>query len=96
MAGQRKVHTREFKAKIALEAMKEEKTIAQIASEYGVHPVQISTWKGQALAQMVDGFTRKNAKKKKTDEVPKEKLYEQIGQLKVELDWLKKKSVELR
>jgi transposase-like protein len=95
MAGQRKKHTPEFKAKVALEAMKEEKTVNQIASEFDVHPGQISQWKRQALEQMVVGFTRKGGKRDQNDEALREKLYSQIGQLKVENDWLKKKSVEL-
>ncbi len=95
MAGQRKRHTAEFKAKVALEALREEKTVNQIASEYDVHPGQISQWKKQALEQLVVGFTRKGGKRDQDDEALKEKLYSQIGQLKVENDWLKKKSVEL-
>ena len=91
----RKQHTPEFKAKVALEALKEERTVNEIASHYEVHAAQISQWKKQALEQMVQGFTRKNSKNKKDDEALKEKLFSQIGQLKVENDWLKKKSVEL-
>ena len=91
----RKQHTPEFKAKVALEALKEERTVNEIASHYEVHAAQISQWKKQALEQMVQGFTRKNSKSKKDDEALKEKLFSQIGQLKVENDWLKKKSVEL-
>ena len=91
----RKQHTPEFNAKVALEALKEERTVNEIASHYEVHAAQISQWKKQALEQMVQGFTRKNSKNKKDDEALKEKLFSQIGQLKVENDWLKKKSVEL-
>ena len=80
---------------MALEALKEERTVNEIASHYEVHAAQISQWKKQALEQMVQGFTRKNSKNKKDDEALKEKLFSQIGQLKVENDWLKKKSVEL-
>lgn len=95
MAGQRKRHTPEFKAKVALEAMKEEKTVAQLASIYEVHSAQISLWKKQALEQLVAGFSRSGGKKDRDDGDLKEKLYSQIGQLKVENDWLKKKSIEL-
>lgn len=90
---QRKKHTAQFKAKVALEALKERKTASQIASEYQVHAVQISQWKKEALTLLSEGFG-KNAGKKKVsdDDFTKEQLYAQIGQLKVELDWLKKKS----
>ena len=94
---QRKNFSAEFKAKVALEAIKEQKTINQIASEYEVHVSQVSAWKKQALEQMAMGFTdkRKEAKEAKGDEAEKDRLYSQIGQLKVENDWLKKKSGEL-
>ena len=95
MAGQRKKHTPEFKAKVALEAMKEEMTSNQIASKYDVHPAQISQWKKQAQEQLVAGFQRGAKKKTNEDEALKEKLYSQIGQLTVEVDWLKKKSEQL-
>lgn len=89
---QRKRHTAEFKAKVALEALKEEKTVNQIASEYEVHATQVSTWKKQALEQIADGFRSKKELKKRESGPTKEELYSQIGQLKVEVDWLKKKS----
>ncbi len=92
----RKQHTPEFKDKVALEALKEERTVNEIATHYEVHPAQTSQWKKQALEQLAQGFTRKNSKLKKDDESLKEKLYSQIGQLKVENDWLKKKSTELK
>lgn len=81
-----------FKAKVALEAIKEEKTSAQLASQYQVHSSQIRTWKALLKKGVIDIF---NGNKKKTKEDKEEliqELYRQIGQLKVELDWLKKKS----
>ena len=96
MAGQRKRHTPEFKAKVAMEALKEQQTVNEIASKYGVHPGQISQWKKQASEQLVAGFERGAAKKKADEhEALQERLYSQIGQLKVEVDWLKKKSRQL-
>lgn len=87
----RKKYGAEFKAKIALEALKEQRTINEIASEFGVHPNQVSLWKKEAL----EGFTRIFSGPKERgaveNEKAKEQLYSQIGQMKVELDWLKKK-----
>ena len=90
---QRKRHTPEFKAKVALEALREQKAASQIAAEYEVHPAQISQWKKQALEHLGAAFTAGGlATVTRDEEALKEKLYSQIGQLKVELDWLKKKS----
>jgi transposase-like protein len=93
---QRKRHTAEFKAKVALEAMREQKTANQIAAEYEVSPSQISQWKKQAQEHLVAAFTAGGVTAiVRDDEGLKEKLYSQIGQLKVENDWLKKKSTLL-
>ena len=94
MAGQRKRHTAEFKAKVALEALKDEMTVNQIAARYEVHPGQVSQWKKQALEQLVTGFSRGSKAERDKEDIT-EKLFAQIGQLKVENDWLKKKSIEL-
>lgn len=90
---QRKKYTPEFKAKIALEAIKELRTISELASLHSVHPTMITRWKRQLLNQSPSLFSSKKQelKKKKQNELTAE-LYQQIGQLKVELDWLKKKS----
>ena len=94
---QRKRHTAEFKAKIALEALREQKTANQLAAEHEVHAAQISQWKKQALDHLVTAFTAGGVAAVTRDEdALKDKLYSQIGQLKVELDWLKKKSELLR
>ena len=88
---ERRHFSAEFKAKVAREAIKEQKTIAEIAAEHEVHPNQIAQWKKQLLDALPDVFTRENAYNKKREEKLKDRLYRQIGQLKVELDWLKKK-----
>jgi len=81
-----------FKAKVALEALKGEKTIAEIASQYKVHPTQINKWKKLVLERLPELFNSKIKKKELEAEQLQAELYQQIGQLKVELDWLKKKS----
>ncbi|CAG1066464.1 hypothetical protein BAC1_02080 [uncultured bacterium] len=88
----KKNHDAAFKAKVALEAVKGEKTIAQIASEYGVHPNQIGQWKKRLLEDLPGLFSDRRRKEQKEDAAETDELYRQIGQLKVELDWLKKKS----
>ena len=92
MANMRTKRTSEFKAKVALAAIRGDQTITELASLYKVHPNQITTWKRQAQEQLASAFDSKKAKSQKADEALKEELYRQIGQLKVELDWLKKKS----
>lgn len=94
---QRKQHTAEFKAKVALEALREQKTANQISAEYEVHSTQIAHWKKQALEHLSAAFTTGGiAAVTRDDEALKDKLYSQIGQLKVENDWLKKKSAGFR
>ena len=89
---QRKKHSAEFKAKIALEAAKGLKTINEIASESEVHPSQVTLWKKQLLEEIPALFANNRGQKQKKDEDLTAMLYQQIGQLKVELDWVKKKS----
>ena len=88
----RKRYDAVFKSKVALEAIKGELTISEIASKTGVHPNQISKWKKQALAEIPGIFSRAKKKRKEKSEELESELYKQIGQMKVELDWLKKKS----
>ena len=95
MSGVRRRHSATFKAKVALEALKQDKTISQLSGEYGVHSNQITRWKNKVLADLPDVFSNKRRRKAKADEELQAELYRQIGQLKVELDWLKKKSVQL-
>jgi len=92
----RRNHSALFKAKVALEAVKKEKTIAQLSSDFGVHPNQITQWRRRLLDEVPDIFSKKRKKKEKDNEELQSELYRQIGQLKVELDWLKKKSELLR
>jgi transposase-like protein len=88
----RRQHTASFKVKVALEAIKEEKTIAQLASEHQVHPNQIQQWRKRLLAELPNIFLDRRKKDEKDGEKLEAELYRQIGQLKVELDWIKKKS----
>jgi transposase len=92
----RKRHDAAFKAKVALEAAKGEKTMAQLSSEFGVHANQIRQWKKQLLEELPRLFSDRRTKKEKDNDELQSELYRQIGQLKVELDWLKKKSQMLR
>ena len=92
MGSRRRRHTPQFKAKVALEAAKGDKTTAQLAELYGVHPTQITKWKGQLTTGAVDLFTDRRKKPDRDTEAVEAELYQQIGRLKVELDWLKKKS----
>jgi putative transposase len=91
-----KNYTAGFKARVALEAVKKEKTVAQLSSEYGVHVNQIAKWRKRLLEGLPEIFSNKNEKKSKEFEEVQSELYKQIGQLKVELDWLKKKSENFR
>ncbi len=89
---QYKRHSAEFKAKVALEAIKGQRTVNEIAGEYEVHPWQIAQWKRQVLAELPGLFSSKRVKEAQEEEELRASLYQQIGQLKVELDWLKKKA----
>ena len=89
---QRKVYKPEFKAKVALEAVKGRLTINQIAKQFEVHPNQISKWKKQFLENLPQIFDNSKQPTAEANEELTNQLYQQIGQLKVELDWLKKKS----
>lgn len=91
MKKQRKTYSSDLKVRIALEAIKGQKTINEIAGQYGVHPNQVTQWKKQALEGLPSLFSNRRARGAADDEALKAQLYQQIGQLKVELDWLKKK-----
>ena len=88
----RKGFNAEFKSKVALEAIKEEKTIAELSSQYEVHRTQITDWRKRALCGVKEIFKGKQEKVNKENEKLVDELYRQIGQLKVENEWLKKKA----
>jgi putative transposase len=92
MQNKRRNHTAAFKAQVALAAAKGDKTIAELASEYQVHPTQITQWKNQLLQSLTEVFSRRRQNDQEHQDELTAQLYQQIGQLKVELDWLKKKS----
>jgi len=90
-AKKRKVHTPEFKAKVGLEALQGINTINEIGQEFGVHPVTVGQWKKEIQEQAKKLFEGKRGPKPAPHREP-ERLYSEIGKLKMELDWLKKKS----
>lgn len=94
MTKKRRQFSSEFKAKVALEAVRGERTINEIAGEYGVHPNQVSQWKSLVLENLPEVFSgeRNQAKQEAAVHKERDELYRQIGQLKVEIDWLKKKT----
>ena len=94
MAKKRRKHSSQFKFRVALEAVKGHKTINQIASEYNLHPNQVSNWKRQLLTEGPAVFSSNTAKQLRQQEARETELYEQIGRLKMELEWLKKKAAQ--
>ena len=95
MAGKRKTHTAAFKAQVALAALKGDKTVNELASQHGVHPTLIHGWKKQLLQGAEDVFgSPAKADAQEAEDLQAER-YEQIGRLKMELDWLKKKAARL-
>ena len=91
MTTPRRSYSAEYKAKIVLEAIKGRKTINELAAEHGIHPNQISQWRTQLLEAAPSIFSERGSQRQKAAEDLQAHLYQQIGQLKVELDWLKKK-----
>lgn len=91
MAKKRTRRTKELKFKVALEAIKGQKQINEIAKEYNVHPQQVTQWKKDLLEKGADIFSSKTEQKAQNNEKEKGKLYQAIGQQQVEIDWLKKK-----
>lgn len=92
MAGKRKLHTAAFKAQVALAAVKGDRTVNELAGHYGVHPTLIHAWKKQLVAgaETIFGSPAKSASV--DAEARQAELFEQIGRLKMELEWLKKKA----
>ena len=91
MTKQRRRHSAQFKFQVAMDALKETKTIAQLSAQYGVHPNQISHWKKQLIDEGSTVFSKVNADQQRRQESIQAELYEQIGRLKMELEWLRKK-----
>jgi transposase-like protein len=92
MPRSRKSHPPSLKAKVAIEAIKAHKTTTQIAQIFGVHPTQVGGWKKQALAALPEIFSNGREQLRQQADAEKDELYKQIGQLKVELDFLKKRA----
>lgn len=92
--GKKRQLTAGFKAKVAMAAARGDKTLAELASQYGVYPNQISAWKKQLMEGMPELFEDGRKRKRAEPEPEVSQLYEQIGRLQVELEWLKKKSAE--
>ena len=86
----RKRYSAEFKAKVALEAIKGEETLAELATRFGLHPNMITNWKRQAIDNMAEGFSSKAKKNASTDEAQIKELHAKIGQLTIERDFLAK------
>ena len=94
MTKKRRKYSQQFKFKAALEAVKELKTINEIASAYSVHPTQVKNWKKQLLTEGPTVFGQNTAQQLREREARETELYEQIGRLKMELEWLKKKAAQ--
>jgi putative transposase len=91
--GRRGQHGPDIKAKVALLAIKGERTVNEIAGMYGIHPSVVARWKKQAVEELPQVFVNRRSAEVRAQEDLTASLYQQIGQLKVELDWLKKKAV---
>ena len=91
----RKTFAKEFKVKVAIEAIKGHKTVNELASEFEIHSSQINSWKKQLLDGASETFSRGKQKREEDYEAEKDRLYLQVGKLQVELDWLKKKTGHL-
>jgi transposase len=90
MSVQRKRYSAEKKIKVAVEVVKGQKAINELTSEYGVHPTQSTQWKKQALEEITAGFSEGREHRERTDEALVASLYQEIEQLEMEMDWLKK------
>ena len=92
LKNKRRNHSAQFKVKVAFAAAKGQNTIAELAKEYKVHPTQIVQWKKHLMDSLPEIFSVRRKKEQQEQKFLTNELYQQIGQLKVELDWLKKKS----
>lgn len=91
MTTTRKQYSPQFKARVALEAIRGEKTLSQLGSQFKVHPMQIAKWRKAAADQLPELFVDGRSGKPAATGADSDTLYQEIGRLKVELDWLKKK-----
>lgn len=91
MSTKRRQFTEKFKAKVALEAIREVKSLAELATEYQVHPTQIALWKKLILSEAPQLFSGNKTNSSKNEEELTSPLYEEIGRLKMDIKWLKKK-----
>lgn len=94
MTDKRKQYSNQFKFKVALEAVKGLNTINETASDYGVHPSQVKSWKKQLLMEGPTVFGQNTVRQGQEQAARETELYEQIGRLKMELEWLKKKAAQ--
>lgn len=92
MTSKKRDHSAAFKKRVAIAAIKEELTQAQITSQYEIHVTQVRRWKEKAMAAIEDGFSKKLERDQKDQSELLASLYEQIGRLQMQLDWVKKKS----
>lgn len=88
----RKKFSKAFKAKVAIEALKGQRPVNEIAREFSVHPSQINRWKKELLESAPDLFSRNKDQETKQLEIERDQLYRKVGQLQIEVDWLKKKT----
>ena len=95
MSRKRRVFGASFKAQVALAAVRGDKTAAELAGKFQVHPSQVMTWKKQLLGQAQELFEDGRRKEQPQSTAKEDELYEQIGRLKMEVEWLKKKSAQL-
>lgn len=95
MAKIRKTHSQEFKSKVALEAIKQQKTLNELTTEYAVNGSQIHTWKKQALEAITSAFSKKQVTEGQDQQAVIDELHRQLGQVIAERDWLKKKYAKL-
>lgn len=96
MTQRRKTHSAQFKAKVALEALREQHTVNELARKYSVHPSQIHDWKKKLLEGSPGVFEQPGSRRQDEELQRVPALYEQIGRLQVELEWLQKKHETLR
>lgn len=95
MSKKRRAHSAQFKAQVGLDALKGVEPVHAIAAKHGVHPVQVSQWKKEVSTRLPEVFSSKPDVDAQTAKEREKELYEEIGRLKMELEWLKKKAGEL-